>query len=365
MRITDITTDLLHFPLGKVGQPWKDGFPNGVKVVIGRIKTDEGLEGIGLASFESALQLIPNFIDEKIRDLLVGEDPRFPERLWQKVKNASRSISWHEECLTALSVVDTALWDLAAKAAGLPLYQFLGGYRDKVPVYASWGLGRTSAEELLDCYIPKVKSGFRFVKLAIGNLDIEEDLNRIRKIQETLGDNVTVLIDAQARWNLFDATWKLRKLEELEVGWVEEPVPYSDLPSLNIISKKYKIPLVTGENISNLWGFRDLISTCSVGALQPDPVRMGGITPTLKVGALAEAWNIYVAPHTNRLVNMHLVAGLSKGLIVEYLGLEDTYLPIIFPDFPQPSNGFLNLPKRSGIGVDLDKSALDKFKINS
>jgi D-arabinonate dehydratase len=361
MKISSVETNLLHFPLGQIGQPWRDGFPDGVGVLIGRIKTDEGLEGIGLASGEMALRLTKDLIDKELREFIIGEDPRFPDRLWKKIKNSNRSVSWHGMCSNALSIIDTALWDITAKSANLPLYQFIGGFRDRVPVYASWGLGRTPAEELLECYIPKVESGFTFVKLAIGDVDFKEDLKRIEKIQNKLGNNITVLIDAQARWNLSDTTWKLRELEKLEVGWVEEPMPYFDLPSLGENSKKFKIPIVTGENISDLWGFRDLIATFAVGVLQPDPVRVGGITPVLKIGALAEAWNVNVAPHTCRLMSMHLVAGLQKGYIVEYLGLEDTYLPIIFPDFPKPVNGFLELPKQPGLGVHIDETIFQKY----
>jgi L-alanine-DL-glutamate epimerase-like enolase superfamily enzyme len=345
----------MRLPLGEVGQPWRDGFPSGVDAVLVEVETDQGLSGISIPHLDASVRAIPLLLEKYLRDILIGADPHRPPKLWQQMLTAQRAVDWRNMLLPAIAAVDIALWDLVGKAAGLPLFQLLGAYRGQVPVYASWGLGRTPTEELLDCYRQRITDqGFRAIKFAIGELPIAEDVQKLVEIREALGDDISIHIDAQARWHPRYAPDYAARLAPYHITWLEEPISPYDIEAQLHLADVLSVPMATGENQAAITEFRDLICSGDVAFIQPDPLRVGGITPCRTIMSLAEAWGIPFAPHCNIEVSMHLVAAAATGYVVEYLGLAEVVLNHVFVDFPVVVEGVLTLPQKPGLGLSLN-----------
>lgn len=352
MKITAIQCTTLQVPLGVVGQPWRDAFPDGIDALLVQLHTDEGLSGVSIPQLDTSVQAIPFLIQRYLRGMLIGVDPRDPPWLWDQMLKTSRAVDWRNMLLPALAAVDIALWDLMGKAAGIPLFRLLGAYRNRVPVYASWGRGLTPAEELVSCYRPRIaEQGFRAIKFAVGELPIEEDVQKLREIRRALGDEIEIHVDAQARWHPRYAADYIARMAPYHIAWIEEPVSPYDVEAQIRLARMAAVPIATGENQASIAEFRDLISSGAIAYIQPDPVRIGGITPCRSIMALAEAWDVPFAPHCNCEVSMHLVAAAVTGHVVEYLGLQEVILHQVFTDFPRVTEGHLTLPEKPGLGL--------------
>ncbi len=361
VKIRDITTLPLRFPLGKVGQPWRDGFPNGVPGLLLEVHTDDGPSGACIGQFDPALAIVPKQVETYLKPTLIGEDPLRTDYLWGKMFNRFRSVDWKYGAMFAISMVDIALWDIRGKTAGFPVYKLLGGYRDKVPVYASWGLGRTPVDELLAAYEPWIEKGITAVKLAIGDLPFKEDLRRVAQVRKALGDNIKVLVDAQARYTRKEAAECIHQLEDIGVYWVEEPVDLFDVKGLQYLSQQFTTRVAAGENVGTQHGFAEILSTRAVDVIQPDAFRVGGITACQRIIGACELWDVSFSPHVFKEVSMHLVAASSKGLFVEYLGLQRAIIEEVVDNFPQPEEGCMTLPDAPGLGLCINKEKVKRF----
>jgi L-alanine-DL-glutamate epimerase-like enolase superfamily enzyme len=233
-----------------------------------------------------------------------------------------------------------------------------------VPVYASWGRGLTPADELLACYRQRIRDqGFRAVKFAIGELPIGEDVQRLKDLREGLGHDIGIHIDAQARWHPRCAAEYIARLAPYQIEWVEEPISPYDVDAQIRLAGSVDVPLATGENQATVTEFRDLISSGAISYIQPDPLRIGGITPCHTVMSLAEAWDVPFAPHCNIEVSMHLVAAAGTGHMVEYLGLAEVVLDQVFIDFPRVAEGHLSLPEKPGLGLTVNRESVANHKV--
>lgn len=286
------------------------------------IRTDDGRVGIGECIARKAPQVTATVVDTMLAPVLIGRDPRDIEALWDEMFAQLRR--WGHSrgfVLEAMSGVDIALHDLLARAAGLPLSKFLGGWgRPAVKCYAS-SVYLAPFEQMAAEAADQVAHGHVAVKVKIGRNEamggLRADVASIRAVRDAVGPQVEIMLDANGAYDAATAIRVARQLEPLDIAWLEEPVPPDDVSGYELIRKNTSIPLAGGESEFGVFGFRDLIERRAIDVLQPDIARVGGFTAARRVAALAHAYNLAYAPHTGfsggiaHLASLHLAAELS------------------------------------------------------
>ncbi len=287
---------------------------------------------------------------EELRELLIGEDPRQPERVHRKLMPGGAGYGGTDNI--AVAALDVAVWDLAAKSAGLPLYRALGGYRNRIPVYASLRLGRDlSLAALTETAAALVAQGFTAMKMNLGgDAGIAADVARVQAVRETIGPDVRLLADVNFRWTSAQAIRAARELEQFDLYWLEDPVPTHNLEGLAEVRRGSGIPLAAGEALFGLAALRSLFEARAVDFPMPDLLRVGGVTPFLKAAHLAEAFGLPLASHLSPEIAAQVVAAVPNGHIVEYNG----WAWELFQGCPTLENGELVMSERPGHGLSLD-----------
>ncbi|MBI1244066.1 MAG: mandelate racemase/muconate lactonizing enzyme family protein [Alphaproteobacteria bacterium] len=346
-----------------VSYPITGGFADATRKVetIGfllvRITTDQGLEGIGVTYHEVGGEATRELIVHNMAPKLIDRDPLQSEVIWQEFFHYLRGVGRKGLMYCALSAIDIALWDLKGKIAGLPVCTLLGGNATKVPVYASGGWTSYSDDELVDEMRGMVDRGFRTVKFKVGfdgGRNIRRDAVRVRKVREAVGPDIQILVDAN---NCFDAATAVQlanRIREYDIAYFEEPVFADDIPGLARFKKGTDIPLATGEHEYTKFGVRDLLVNEAADLVQVDGARAGGYTEMLKCAALTQAWNVKFAPHAMENVHLHLAAAVPNALFLERLLMFEEITGLVFKDAPKPLDGFMHVPNRPGLALDLD-----------
>lgn len=342
-----------------------------------QVTTDDGVTGVGECIVRRAPEVVTTIVDRLLAPLVIGRDPWDVEGLWDEMLALLRR--WGHSrgfVVEAMSGIDTALWDLLAKSVGKPLYKFLGGAgRDRVPCYVSkvyFDDIAAMAEEAR----AQVAQGFRAVKVQIGwpasHGGDRADVATVRAIREAVGPDVALMLDANGAYDAGTAIRVGRQLEEMNVTWLEEPVPADDLEGYAHVRRAIRIPLAAGETEFGLFGFRDLIARGGVDILQPEVARIGGITPARRLWALAHTHNLRIAPHTGfsggvaHLAALHLAAATPNFMTYEYMGtryVENPLREIFTQPFPVPREGTLEVPHAPGLGLEVDPEALHRYRI--
>ncbi|MBI4573318.1 MAG: mandelate racemase/muconate lactonizing enzyme family protein [candidate division NC10 bacterium] len=392
MQVRDVRTIPLEFPLP---QPVFDAnYSMATKpALLVEVETDDGLVGLGEAAhFGGPLGSTRTVIEGELRDHLVGEDPREIERLWERMHQRAYKHARGGLLIAAMSGIDIALWDLRGKMSGMPLWRLLGGYRRRVPAYATGGFYAEGKgiRELCAEMEAYCRHGFRAVKMKVGrNSEIEgsplramahrgtcevslaEDAARVRAARETIGPTVRLMIDANGAWDVPTAVKMGRALEPLDLYWYEEPVCPDDVAGSAEVAAKVGIPLAGYETCSyGTVSFRDYIVSRAVHFVQPDVAWSGGLTSGLKIAHLAQAWHLPLAPHIHGsavavAAAAHLLGAVANASMAE----------MVFPAHPLMADlardpllvdttGHLELSDRPGLGVELDPRVVAKYRVN-
>jgi L-alanine-DL-glutamate epimerase-like enolase superfamily enzyme len=220
-------------------------------------------------------------------------------------------------CL-AISGIDMALWDIRGKALGLPLYRVLGGTRRAIPAYAGGvSLGYQDKGELIDEARVSVDKGYKAIKLRVGDT-VDKDVERMRAVHATFGKKLAILTDANIGYTLDRVRQVMPVMDELGIGWLEEPFPAPDFRSYRAAARLGRTPLAAGENHYTRFEFDRLIEDGAVRILQPDLSKSGGITEGLRIAALAAAANLPIHPHSsmtglNHAATIHFLAAIGNG----------------------------------------------------
>ncbi len=330
-----------------------------------QVETDSGLSGTGFLFAQSAPQgrlfqaAIANFEDK-----LLGEDPLMTEAIWQKLWKAMNFIGNSGVSIFALSAIDTALWDIVGKEAGRPLYRLLGQCATSIPVYASQGLWLgTSPDGLVKEVADYIARGFKTIKIRVGSARLEDDVARVKLVQEAAGPNIRFIADANQGWDTNTSIRFGRLLEEAGINlvWLEEPVPYYDLVASTAIAAALDTPLATGETEYTYLGFARLAQERAADIWMPDLQRVGGISGWQKVAHLAESYNLPVSPHLFPEISLHLALAAPNCKILEYV---DWWEPLIEEEErPQLVDGCLIAPTQSGVGFTVLNKTLEKYCI--
>ncbi|MEZ4867588.1 MAG: mandelate racemase/muconate lactonizing enzyme family protein [Caldilineaceae bacterium] len=361
MKITKITTEAYRWPRHKPITNGKHTYTHsGVGLV--KIETDEGLTGIGLGAGGSIIRAAI----EHLTPLLLGEDPLDVERLWHKLW-VPKLIGRRGMTTRAISALDIGLWDLRAKVAGLPLYKMLGGYTDRVPTYIAGGYyeeGKGLAE-LAQEMEENVAMGATAIKMKVGALSVRADAERVRVVREAIGPEVKLMVDANCAYKVREALQLARLIEEYDPFWFEEPIAPDDYEGHRRLTEATTIPIATGENEYTRYGFRDLILRGGVPILNADAIICGGVTEFMKIAALAQAFDVDIAPHGPQEIHIHLVAALANGLILEFY--RDTVDPmwgkIYHHTLSLNEDGTVSPPNVPGIGIDPNYESLAPYRV--
>lgn len=365
MKITDVSTTLLHYPdvPGYQDATMAEPVP-GRSSIFTHIQTDEGLEGLGVGQASPGVR---DVIDSALRHILIGQDPMNIEKLWSDMFWAVRGYGRRGLAFLAVSAVDIGLWDLKAKALGMPLYKLLGPYREAVPVYGSGGWTNYTVDELVAEMEGYVDQGIPRIKMKVGK-DFgsaeREDIERVAAVRSAVGHDVALYIDANNGYYTKQAIYMAREFEEYQVGWYEEPVLADDIPGLAEIRRATTIPLASGEMEYTKYGFRDLITGGGADIVQPDVVRVGGVTEWMKVAHMAEAFNLQVAPHMAQLVHMHVCCAIPNLKAMEYANMYLAADEVWYTEFPTQKDGFLTpYHDKPGLGLELDPYSVEKWSV--
>lgn len=370
--VTDIEVFTLKGP--EEERPhWVSNFivPNANELLV-ILKTNEGLDGFGLATSYTELSPIIHVIQSGIIDRIIGCNALEPEKIYKILLDltASRVANekgWSREALVRISAaVDIACWDIIGKAAGLPLYQLFGGFRNKVPCYVTCAYYREGKDliELKDEIQMLVEQGHHGFKGKVGGLALSEDLERMELVRETIGPERELMIDVNRAWDLKTAIEGARLLEPLRPAWLEEPVRWmDDRRELKLLAKQTSIPLSGGESETTSYGCRSMLEEKAIQILQFDCTMFGGFTEGRKLAALCELNHVDVAPHHDCFIHAPLVASSPAGRIVESFTdpERDPLQAELFENPPLIENGWLTLNENPGLGINIAEKALAKF----
>jgi L-alanine-DL-glutamate epimerase-like enolase superfamily enzyme len=341
-----------------------------------RVHTDAGLVGLGEAlSSATVMKAVleaptSHGVALGFQDMLLGEDPREPARLWEKVYRGSLFYGRRGAVIHALSAVDIALWDICGQALGLPISTLLGGaVRPRVHPYASHVMPETpeAAGELAE---RSVRRGFTAVKLGWGPLGRSAALDEalVRAVREAVGPAVEVMIDIGLCWDAATAIQRARLFERYRPYWLEEPLPPDDLEGYARLADAVDMRIAAGEELTTRWEFRDLLERGRVDVVQPDVARVGGLTEARRVVEMAETRNTEWAPHVYgtgilQVAAAHLVAASPGARFLEYCMSDSPLSRELVQPAPSVAGGLLEVPTRPGLGVELDESVVRRFQI--
>jgi L-alanine-DL-glutamate epimerase-like enolase superfamily enzyme len=359
MRVIDLKTIPLSIPMER---PFVSINPRDrINPIIVQLFTDDGAEGIGLVFTWNDRQIASLIASiEDLKEVVMGQNVLRHEEAWQKLWRATRFMGHTGYVISAFSAIDMAIWDLKAKALGVPVAHLLGGYRDEIPVYASHKLFRQwSSKELQEDAQDLVQKGFTALKMNLGDKDPAEEIERVKTVRETVGDKVDILIDVNWAWTPTQTLKMGRLLEPFNVYWIEDPLDSEDPDELAKLADTLDTPIAIGETFSTKKGFRPLLEWGSGDILIIDIQRVGGVTEFMKVAALAQAWNRPVASHIFHEFSIHMIAAIPNGLIVEYM----PWWELIYEESPQVTNGLMKISKKPGWGLKLNQAMLKKYAL--
>ncbi|WP_214322690.1 enolase C-terminal domain-like protein [Nonomuraea sediminis] len=341
MRITDVTVELVDLP----GQPpfrWRAGLPGSEGPVVGgvlRVQTDDGL--VGEAHTRRGL-IVADLVERRIREDLLGRDPLWRELLWHRLWELDRI---EELPIYALGLVDVALWDLAGKAANLPVHQLLGTYRDAIPAYAST-VTFSTVEEYLDVADQCLDLGYRAIKLHAWG-DARADAELCQKLRAHVGDAVPLMYDGSAGFDFADALYLGQALSEAGYTWYEEPIREFSVTAYRWLAERVSVPLLVAETSDGAhMNVADFVVAGTAGYVRTSAQYKGGITGAMRIAHLADSFQLRAEVHGTGVVNAHLCMAIPNTTYYESLVYTNPVIrePAIGPD------GLLRAPTGPGIG---------------
>lgn len=325
-----------------------------IVILFAEITTEDGHEGIGFSYSKRAGGPGQYAHAKEIAPTLIGEDPSDIAKIWDKLCWAGASVGRSGMSTQAIGAFDVALWDLKAKRAGLSLSKLLGSHHDSVPCYnTSGGFLHTPLDQLLVNAKASIEKGIGGIKLKVGQPDFAKDIERVTAVRKHLGDNTPIMVDANQQWDRPTAQRMCRIFEQFNLIWIEEPLDAYDHEGHAALAAQFDTPIATGEMLTSASEHWDLIRHRAADYLMPDGPRVGGITPFLKIAALAEHAGLMLAPHFAMELHIHLAAAYPKQSWVEHF----EWLEPLFNERIEIKDGRMLVPTRLGLGVSISDQA--------
>jgi L-alanine-DL-glutamate epimerase-like enolase superfamily enzyme len=352
------------------------------------VETDTGIVGIGEAGLGGGATA--TVIAKDLAPMLVGEDPLMIEGLWQRMFARTRQYGRRGVVMQGISGIDIALWDIAGKAAKMPVYQLLGACRDRVEAYASGGFyqeGKSAADLAGEAEGYRAR-GFRGMKMKIGRnpstqthlrelignkgfceVDPEEDLARVAAVRQALGPHAKLMVDVNCAWSPAFAIEMGRAMEPYNLYWIEEPVATDDIEGSARVADALATPIAGYETEMGLYAFRELISRGAVDIVQLDIAWSGGFSEGRRIAAYAGAHHRMVAPHAFAgavllVASLHFAAAIPNGLVLEWDQNPNAIRDELLKEpLRLESDGTVKVPERPGLGIELDRGAVERYRV--
>ena len=339
--------------------------------VLVRVADSAGAAGTGFCYAGShGGPVVAAAIRSLIGPLAVGQDSRRIRGIWEDIYHEVILLGRAGAVTRAHSALDIALWDLGARAAGVPLWQYLGAAAtDSVPAYASGGyyLEGKTPDDLAAEMRGYVAGGARAVKLKVGNASYRHDAERVAAVRDAVGPDVLVMLDANNAWrDLPSALRAVRAFEPYDPYWIEEPFGPDDIENHARLARATKVPVATGEIEAGRWRHKALLDAGAAAILQTDAAVCGGITEFGRIAATADSYGVPVAPHWFHDLHVHLVAATPNALFVEFFP-DDRVLNfrvLLDRQLEFTPEGRLRLPTGPGLGFEFDQAAVERFAVD-
>ena len=257
---------------------------------------------------------------EEMADLIIGRDAGHIAGFWARAWRDINFLGHKGVPVVGISALDGALWDALGKMSNLPLYRVLGGAQDRVPVYHSGGLWLSSSDKELVAEAERfAAAGFRAMKMRLGSPEPATDAARVRAVRTAIGPKIKLMADANQGLTENQAIRLGRALEEFDLTWFEEPLPAWDLDGLARVAAALDMPIASGETEYTRYGFRRMLELRSADILMPDLQRVGGVSEFIRVGHMAESYDIPVSSHLFPETSLQVLGALANTIYLEYM----------------------------------------------
>lgn len=349
-----------------LGTSWRN-------LIFLKVSTDEGLVGFGECTLQNREEGVLGYLPGAVRRHVLGSDPFNIEDLWLRIY---RNDFWRGGVIatTVISGIEVACWDIIGKAVGQPVWRLLGGRcHEKVKAYANaWYTVERSPQEFAKRVKVVLDKGYRALKVdpfGPGSMELSrEEKNRsvdlVAAIREAVGPDVEIFVEMHGRFSAATALDLARMLEPYHPGWIEEPCPPEDVPSLQKVAAQSHVPVATGERYYTHYGFREVLESGGVDILQPDVIHAGGILDMKKIAGMADARSILVAPHNSNgpvctAASVHFDFCTPNIKVQEcFDDFSETWVVEAVPGTPRPKDGYFHLPEGPGLGISLNEDLI-------
>jgi L-alanine-DL-glutamate epimerase-like enolase superfamily enzyme len=322
-----------------------------------RLTDADGASGTGYSyTIGTGGSSVIRLLDDHLVPPLLGREAEDIERIWRDLFFRVHATTVGALTSIALAAIDTALWDLRAVKAGLPLYRLAGGAKDRIELYNTEGGWLHMAEsELVEEASRAKERGFGGTKLKVGRPHVGQDVQRIAAVRDKVGADWEIMIDANQGFTLDEAIRRARAYQELDVAWFEEPIHADDVGAHRRLAASTSLPIAIGESMYSIAQFKDYLQSGACSIVQVDAGRIGGITPWLKVAHMAEAFNIPVCPHFLMELHLPLCCAVPNSRWLEYIPqLDVVSAPIRIED------GKAVPSAEPGLGIAWDWTSLER-----
>jgi len=327
---------------------------------IVRITDADGVVGTGYSyTIGTGGHSVMALLQRTLGPAIIGDDANDIEKIWKKLLFLTHATTVGAITAIAMAAIDTALWDLKARRASLPVHKLIGGAQDRIRLYTTEG-GWLHLEQsaLVEDALRAKEAGFGGCKLKVGR-PIHEDVSRIAAVRQAVGPGFEIFTDANQAFAVDEAIRRARAYEGLDLGWLEEPLPADDIAGHKRLVEHTSIPIAVGESLYSPLHFREYLEQHAASVVQVDVGRIGGITPWLKVAHLAECFNTPVCPHFLMELHVALCAAVPNARWVEYI----PQLEELTTEGMRIEGGYAVPSDAPGLGIAWDFAAIARMAV--
>jgi L-alanine-DL-glutamate epimerase-like enolase superfamily enzyme len=289
---------------------------------------------------------------EEMADLVIGRDAGHIAGFWARAWRDINFLGHKGVPVVGISALDGALWDALGKMSNLPIYRILGGAQDRVPVYHSGGLWLSSSDKELVAEAERfAAAGFTAMKMRLGSPEPATDVARVRAVRTAIGPKIKLMADANQGLTESQAIRLGRALEEFDLSWFEEPLPAWDLDGLARVAAALDTPIASGETEYTRYGFRRMLELRSADILMPDLQRVGGVSEFIRVGHMAESYDIPVSSHLFPETSLQVLGALANTIYLEYM----PWFSKLYNETIKFAEGQAIVPERPGWGFTFNQ----------
>ena len=379
MKIVDLKLHVLKSPLAEPFA-FSQGWVAQRSATLVEVITDEGISGWG-ESYSQGLEppeIGAAVIQHALRPLVIGADPLNIEVLWHKMYHQTRDYGRKGSVVAGISAIDIALWDIAGKAYGVPVWRLLGGrFRERVQPYATGFYrirGKGEANRLAEEALRHFDAGFSMMKVKLG-FGVDDDIDCMTAIGKAIqGKPIRLMIDTNHAYGRAEALRLGRALEEHDLLWYEEPVVPEDIAGYAEMREKLTMPIAGGENEHTMYGFQEFLSAGAVDIAQPDIGSCGGISAARHIIAVAQSLGVRVNPHVwgsaiAQAASLQVIAAVpvahhsifATEPVLEYDRSSHPFRQDLVSEPLALQNGWVHIPEKPGLGIEIDRQVIERY----